>query len=78
MMEAASTSEISVNFYQITQPNNSEDSHLHTCRRQNLKAHNLICKHTFFPVSLHIVVNASVSNICLAKRRGQSSLGKAS
>jgi hypothetical protein len=39
MMEAASTSEMSVNFYQITQRNNPEDSHLHTRRRENLKSH---------------------------------------
>jgi hypothetical protein len=30
MMEAASTSDMSVNFYQITQCNNPEDSHLNT------------------------------------------------
>jgi hypothetical protein len=30
MMEAASTSETSVNFYQITWHNNPEGSHLHT------------------------------------------------
>jgi hypothetical protein len=29
MMEAASTSEMSVNFYQTTRRNNPEDSHLH-------------------------------------------------
>jgi hypothetical protein len=29
-MEAAGTSETSVNFYQTTQRNNPEDSHLHT------------------------------------------------
>jgi hypothetical protein len=29
-MEAASTSETSVNFYQTTRRNNPEDSHLHT------------------------------------------------
>jgi hypothetical protein len=28
MMEAASTSEMSVNFYQTTRRNNAEDSHL--------------------------------------------------
>jgi hypothetical protein len=39
MMEAASTSETSVNFYQTTRRNNSGDSHLHTCRRENLKPH---------------------------------------
>jgi hypothetical protein len=38
MMEAASTSETSVNFYQTTRRNNSEDSHLHTRRRENQKS----------------------------------------
>jgi hypothetical protein len=36
-MEAASTSETSVNFYQTTLRNNPEDSHLHTRRHENLK-----------------------------------------
>jgi hypothetical protein len=40
MMEAASTSETSVNFYQTTRRYNREDSHLHTRRRENLKSHN--------------------------------------
>jgi hypothetical protein len=31
MMEAASTSETSVNFYQTTRRNNPEDSHLFSC-----------------------------------------------
>jgi hypothetical protein len=31
MMEAASTSETSINFYQTTRRNNPEDSHLHVC-----------------------------------------------
>jgi hypothetical protein len=39
MMEAASTSETSVNFYQTTRRNNPEDSHLHTRRRENIKSH---------------------------------------
>jgi hypothetical protein len=39
MMEAASTSETSVNFCQTTRRNNSEDSPLHTPRRENLKSH---------------------------------------
>jgi hypothetical protein len=38
MMEAASTSEMSVNFYQTTQRYNPEDSHLHTHHRENLKS----------------------------------------
>jgi hypothetical protein len=39
MMEAANTSEMSVNICQTTQRNNPEDSHLHTRRRENLKYH---------------------------------------
>jgi hypothetical protein len=38
MMQAESISETSVNFYQTTLPNNLEDSHLHTRRRENLKS----------------------------------------
>jgi hypothetical protein len=41
MMAAANTSETSVNFYQTTWHNNSEDSHLHTRHRENLKCHNI-------------------------------------
>jgi hypothetical protein len=39
MLEAASTSETSLNFYQTTWHNNPEDSHLQTRRRENLKSH---------------------------------------
>jgi hypothetical protein len=39
LMEAARTSETSVNFYHTTRRNNPEDSHLHTRRRENLKSH---------------------------------------
>jgi hypothetical protein len=39
MVEAASISETSVNFYQTTRRNNPEDSHRHTRRRENLKSH---------------------------------------
>jgi hypothetical protein len=39
MMEAASTPETSVNFYQTTRRKSPEDSPLHTCRRENLKSH---------------------------------------
>jgi hypothetical protein len=38
MMEAASTSETSANFYQTTRRNNPKDSHLHTGRFKNLKS----------------------------------------
>jgi hypothetical protein len=37
MMEAVSTSETLVNIYQTARRYNSEDSHLHTHRRENLK-----------------------------------------
>jgi hypothetical protein len=43
MMEAASTSETVVNFYQTTRCNNSKDRHLRTHRRDNLKSHGLEC-----------------------------------
>jgi hypothetical protein len=39
MMEAASTSETLVNFYQTTWCNIPEDSHLHACHHENLKSH---------------------------------------
>jgi hypothetical protein len=42
MMQAASTSETSVNFYHTTGSNNPEDSHLHTHCHENLKSHCLI------------------------------------
>jgi hypothetical protein len=37
MMEAASASKTSINFYQTTWRNNPQDSHIHTHRRENLK-----------------------------------------
>jgi hypothetical protein len=39
MMEAARTSEMSVNFYLTTWCYNPEDSHLHTRCRKNLKSY---------------------------------------
>jgi hypothetical protein len=41
MMEAVSISETSVNFYETTRRNIPEDSHLHTCSRENLKSHDI-------------------------------------
>jgi hypothetical protein len=38
-MEAVSTSETLVNFYQTTRRYNPEDSHLRTHRRENLKSY---------------------------------------
>jgi hypothetical protein len=40
-MEAESTSETLISFYQTTRRNIPEDSHLHTRRRENLKSHML-------------------------------------
>jgi hypothetical protein len=39
MMEAAHTSETSVNFYQTTRRYNPEDSHLNSRRRENPKSY---------------------------------------
>jgi hypothetical protein len=50
MMEAASISETSVNFYQTTRRYIPEDSYLHTRRRENLKSH---------PVTLLVDTNYS-------------------
>jgi hypothetical protein len=49
-MEAASTSETLVNFYQTTRRNNPEDSHLNTRRRENLK-----------PDDYHYSLNSKIS-----------------
>jgi hypothetical protein len=43
MTEAAKTSETLQNFYQTTPRCNSEDSQLHTCRRENLKSYKVTC-----------------------------------
>jgi hypothetical protein len=48
MMEAARTSEMSVNYYQTTQFNIPEDSNLNTRRRENLNYHlRLPCSEIF-------------------------------
>jgi hypothetical protein len=43
MMEAASASETSVNFYQTARRYNPEDSHLYPRRRENLKSQLQYC-----------------------------------
>jgi hypothetical protein len=55
MMEAASTSETSVNFYETTRRNIPEDSHLHTRRRKNLKSlmKRLVCFEQMCSNTLH-------------------------
>jgi hypothetical protein len=42
MMEVASTSETSVNFYQTTRSNNPEGTRLHNLRFENLTPHQKI------------------------------------
>jgi hypothetical protein len=52
MMEAARTSETSVNFYQTTRRYNPEDSHLHTNRRENLKSYKVTANNVEIPYDL--------------------------
>jgi hypothetical protein len=64
MMEAASTSETSVNFHQTTRRNNPEDSHLHTCRRENFRSYlsNLLTGCIIhFPSHKHDIYNQSLA-----------------
>jgi hypothetical protein len=69
-MEAASTSETFVNFYQTTRRYNPEDSHLHIRRRENLRSHNFhnILVSTEYPVTFlkinqhHILMLAISTN----------------
>jgi hypothetical protein len=55
VMEAASTSETSVNSYQTTRRNIPDDSHLHTRRRENLKLTNL--KQVSLPMFLNLCIH---------------------
>jgi hypothetical protein len=64
MMEAASTSETMVNFYQTTWCNNPEDNHLHV-------QHSLTSLRTWSPTSsqqtpivLNLVVDSCASTTC--------------
>jgi hypothetical protein len=61
-MEAASTSETLVNFYQTTRRNVPEDSHLHIRRHENLKSHLRLLFETFFaPINSLRVACAQVA-----------------
>jgi hypothetical protein len=52
MMEAVSTSETAVNFYETTRRNNPEDGQIHARRRENLKSHLIkLCSHVGTPMS---------------------------
>jgi hypothetical protein len=57
MMEAARTSEMSVNFYQTTRRYNPDDDHRRTHRRENLKSYLrfiVACPSVF--VCVHVVI----------------------
>jgi hypothetical protein len=60
MVEAASTSETSVNFYQTTRRTTPEGSHLHTHRRENLKSHLGNEVHPY-------VVTATLSSVAISR-----------
>jgi hypothetical protein len=55
MMEAANTSETSVNFYQTTRRNNPEDSHFHSRCPENLKSHNVRTRSIVWIPTSHVV-----------------------
>jgi hypothetical protein len=59
-MEAVSTSEMSVNFYETTHRSIPEYSHLQACPRQNVKCHQRI-EYLFGPVT-GIVRDSSEDN----------------
>jgi hypothetical protein len=60
MMEAVSTYETSVNFYQTTRRNIPEESHFHTRRSEKLKSHL-----TFYFVNLFTGYNAQAELLSL-------------
>jgi hypothetical protein len=55
-LEAASTPETSVNFYQTTRSYNPEDINLHNRHRENLKSHLAICGEIYLKVTEHTVL----------------------
>jgi hypothetical protein len=78
MIEAVSTSETSVNFYQTTQRNIPEDGHFHTERRKNLTSHNVTNSRSISPC--HSVTRlpcdtACLSNALVAQPHGAPSAG---
>jgi hypothetical protein len=60
MMEAASTSETWVNFYQTTRRNIPKDTRVHTRRRENLKSHFLILSFSSSNIRPHFVLKQRV------------------
>jgi hypothetical protein len=63
LMVAASSSEMSVNFYQMTECNILEDGHLHPWHRENLRSHllynSLLCAELCVTPCENIHVNLS-------------------
>jgi hypothetical protein len=62
MMEAARSSETSVNFYQTTRCYNPEDSHLRTNCRKNLKSYVINCIHCVRLYSVHNIEDTKHSS----------------
>jgi hypothetical protein len=62
MMEAASTSETSVRFYQTTRRINPKDSHFHSRRREKLESHSflLLCDRNACISHLHSALGLNV------------------
>jgi hypothetical protein len=70
MMEAASISATSTNFYQTTRRNNPEDSHLHTRRRENLKSNfNFVSRRSVCKKCCYQEVNVTLCNKASFKSR---------
>jgi hypothetical protein len=61
LMEAVSTSETSVNFYQTTRHDIPEDSHLHTHRREDLKSQLIDC--FYYPIIVYLTVKHIVISV---------------
>jgi hypothetical protein len=62
-MEAGTTSETSVNFYQTILRNNPEYSHLHTCCRENSKYYKKKAA-LFIKSRISICASKGVKDIC--------------
>jgi hypothetical protein len=64
MMEVASTSETSVNFYYTTRHYITEDSHVHTHRHENLKSHHRMgCRTYVFLARPHVSTSKSLKRL---------------
>jgi hypothetical protein len=66
IMEAVSTSEMLVNFYQTTWGNIPEDTYFHTCHHENLKSHKKYGCHCYLVGCLNDWYETPVSE-CIKK-----------